>query len=407
MKTRIALLFVSTMTLAACGGSPSPSNPTPADPAASPSTPSSPSGGGSTQNPGGGTQGNPGTNQPGPQPDPQPQPGQQPAQPAPQPQPQQGNAAPASLSHHRCGWIFTIDSAAAQTFIQNAAYYDAIHPDWFALQSDSVGIRNLKDVDNAAVLAAAKANHVAVIPLVTSVESVDWTRAMISDPGKRAAHVAELVKLAQSHNYDGLDLDYEHLWNPSDKAPLLAFIQQFAAAMHAVNKSASMAVPALDGPSSVWDYAATSAALDDVHMMGYDFHTIGTHAGPTAPLGWIEQVNANVQAQGGHPEKFILGLPNYGVTTTSACTLSTCAATCTGPVSTTTTEMDGCASNTNHYRAGRILNCNTAAGMLFFDDTQSLEEKVSSAKGHGIGGIGYWNVGGEPTGYFAMVKKYF
>ena len=310
------------------------------------------------------------------------------------------------MSHHRCGWIFTVDPAAAQTFIQNAAYYDAIHPDWFALQSDSVAIRPLKDVDDAAVIAAARAHHVAVIPLVTSVESVDYTRTMISDPSKRAAHIAQLVQLAQSHGYDGLDLDYEHLWNPSDKVPLLAFIQQFAAAMHAAGKSASMATPALDGPSSVWDYAAVSAALDDVHMMGYDFHTIGTHAGPTAPLGWIDQVNAFAQSTG-HPEKFILGLPNYGVTTSSACTLSTCAATCTSPISVTTGEMDNCQSNTAHYRAGRILNCNTAAGMLFFDDAQSLEEKVASAKSHSIGGIGYWNVGGEPAGYFEMVKKYY
>jgi spore germination protein YaaH len=138
--------------------------------------------------------------------------------------------------------------------------------------------------------------------------------------------------------------------------------------------------------------------------MGYDFHTVGTHAGPTAPLGWIDAVGAQAAASG-HPEKFILGLPNYGVTTSSFCSLAQCAGQCTGPIADSTNHMQSCPFG--NFDAGRILNCDSANGQLFFDDTQSLEQKVQSAKNHGLGGITYWNVGNEPDGFFDMIQKYY
>jgi spore germination protein YaaH len=239
---------------------------------------------------------------------------------------------------------------------------------------------------------------------VASVDDVDWTRAMLYQPQNRTAHIQILVALAVARGYDGLDLDYEHLWNNDDHAPLVAFIDEFAAAMHAAGKRASMAVPALDGPSTVWDYPAIAGALDEAHLMVYDFHTIGTHAGPTTPVGWAGAV-ADQAAATGHPERFMMGLPNYGVTSTSACALASCAASCTTAVATTTDHMLTCAFG--HYTAGRSLNCNTNAGMLFFDDATSLEEKVQVASSHQLRGVTYWNVGGEPANFFDMIEKYY
>jgi spore germination protein YaaH len=67
--------------------------------------------------------------------------------------------------------------------------------------------------------------------------------------------------------------------------------------------------------------------------------------------------------------------------------------------------MASCSFGT--WTAGRSLNCNSANGMLYFDDAASLEQKVQSAKNRGLAGITYWNVGGEPAGFFDMVRKYF
>jgi spore germination protein YaaH len=316
-----------------------------------------------------------------------------------------GPVTPADGHHRRCGWIFTNDPNAVSTFVANAAWFDAIHPDWYALQSDSISVRPLSGVDDPQTLAAARANKVQVWPMVASVENVDWTRNMMGNPSTRSAHIAQLVQLAQSHNYDGLDLDYEHLWDKSDAQPLAAFMTELGKAMHAAGKKVSMTAPALDGPSSVWSYATMAASLDEAHMMGYDYHTIGTHAGPTAPLGWIDAAAAQAQATG-HPDHFVLGLPNYGVTPTKSCVLASCASSCTSPLLTATDHMNNCSFG--NWAAGRSLNCFTSSNeQLFFDDAQSLAEKAQAAKAHGLAGICYWNVGGEPPGFFAALRAVF
>lgn len=312
--------------------------------------------------------------------------------------------APAG-SHHRCAWMFSHESGLVNDFVANASFFDAIHPVWYALQPDGVNIRTVSGEGNATVIAAAKKAGTALIPTVASVDDVSITRTLLYSPSNRAAHIRKLVDLAISKGYVGLDLDYEHLWNNADAAPIAAFIQEFSAAMHAAGKMADFAAPALSGSSSVWNYVQLAANLDSVHLMGYDYHTIGTHAGPTAPLGWIEAVNTWVEKTG-RPEKFVLGIPNYGVTQSSMCALADCAARCTSSVQTNSTHMQNCSYGAFQV-AERILNCNTNQGALFFDDVASLEAKVQSARRHKLAGISYWQLGGEPAGLFEMIRRYF
>lgn len=312
----------------------------------------------------------------------------------------------ASPSGRRCGWMFTTDAAARASFTQNAAWFTAIHPVWYAMNGDGVTVRPIAGTDDAGILATARQHGVAVIPLVAGVDSVADVRRMLYSPKNRAAHVKELVALATARGYAGLDLDYEHLWDPADRAPLAAFIAEVGAAMRAAGKHISMAAPSLPAPSTVWSYPDLAAALSEVHLMGYDYHYLGSHEGPTSPLGWIDGVLAQVVATG-HPERFTLGLPNYGLSASTSCPLGDCAARCAGPVATTHPHMKGCA-----YGAcatmDRTPNCPTGGGeTLFFDDAQSLELKVRSARREGLGGVTYWSLGGEAPGWFAMVRKYF
>jgi spore germination protein YaaH len=313
-----------------------------------------------------------------------------------------GTPAPAA-GHRRCGWVFTSDPPAKASYLAHADFFDALHPVWYALNSDGVSIRALSSANDVDVTTSLRTHQAALIPLVASVENAAWTRTMLYDPAKRAAHIKNLVEIAVKNAYDGLDLDYEHLWNRADHDPLVAFVKEFGAAMHAAGKRASIAAPALAESSPVWDYAALAASLDEVHLMGYDFHNVGTHAGPTAPLGWIEIVAANAAAI--DPGKFILGLPNYGLGTGTFCVLDQCAKKCTGPIAGTTDHMSTCPLG--DFAAGRILNCDTAAGRLYFDDAASLGEKAAAAQQHKLRGIGYWSVGGEPADFWGTLRKYY
>jgi spore germination protein YaaH len=314
--------------------------------------------------------------------------------------------------HARCGWLGADDTAGYAVFAAHAAFFDVVHPDWYKLDTnDLVSVDALTGEGDATVLDAAAANGVKVWPLVAGVDDdpngAPYVRQMLSDPQKVAMHVKNLVALAVAKGYPGLDIDYEHMWLASDRAPYEAFINQLSAAMHAAGKEVSIAVPALDQDTagSAWRYADLVGPLDVLHVMGYDFHSIGTHSGPLAPLGWIEAVNAQAQATG-HPEKFILGVGNYGTTPTTYSDSQTCVTRCGGTYATTTDHMATCPYG--NWAAGRAPNCTVQGGeQLFFEDTASMEEKVQSAKAHALGGITYWTIGGEPTGFFAMITSYY
>jgi spore germination protein YaaH len=60
-----------------------------------------------------------------------------------------------------------------------------------------------------------------------------------------------------------------------------------------------------------------------------------------------------------------------------------------------------------HQAAGLSPHCDTANGPVWFEDAASMTEKVQAAKSHGLLGVAYYTVGGEPSGFFsAMTAQY-
>lgn len=362
---RTSILFV--LSLAACGGggssapsasaSPSPSNdPTPASSATNPATGAVGSGG------------------------------------APVP-------AGSHSAHKRCGWIGGDAPAdGLASFQANPDYFDAIHPVWFDLNSDG-SIKPTRYADYAGVAETARAHGVLLIPLVNGADSASYVGAAMASPD---AHVAQLVQIAEK--YDGLDLDYEHLWNVDDRPGYLALLGKAAAALHARGKLLTVAAPAQDRLSGAYDYVGmVHAGVDEIHLMGYDYHYLGgDHMGPLAPLGWLDSVGAYVAGLGVQSH-VILAVANYAVgsgwyTPTAAEAM----ARCTGPVSDGTDHMLSCPYG--HPNAGTAPHCDTAQGQVWFENTQSVSEKVDSAASHNLHGIGYWVVGKELPGFFDAVR---
>src|SRR5262249_23582754 len=205
----------------------------------------------------------------------------------------------------------------------------------------------------------------------------------------------------------GLDIDYEGLWTSGDRAPYTTFLQELAMAMHAAGKQVSIAGPALtsNAANNAWEYPVISGSLDAIHLMGYDYHWLGgDHVGPVAPLGWVDAAAAFAASTGNGP-KYLLGVPNYGVAAGYFCSGTECEAACGGSYSTVDTHMASCPYGV--YSAGRAPHCPYGGSTLNFDDLASLEEKVQAAHNHGLGGITYWTIGRERSGWFQMVQRYY
>jgi spore germination protein YaaH len=314
-------------------------------------------------------------------------------------------AAAGTASHERCAWIGqdTYEDGVA-TFTANADYFTAIHPKWYELAADG-SIRVFANAGDARIADTARARGILLMPMIAN-STKESLRAMLGSDAARADHVARLVALVVDNGWDGLDIDYEHLWSAADRPGYEAFIAALAGELHAAGKQLSVAVPGLVEPlaQSAYDYGFLAAHADAVHIMGYDFHSVGTHSGPVAPLGWVEAVTA--YAASVDASRFILAVPNYGVTPTWYGAFKQAAGACAAGARMSTDHMASCPYG--HYDSGRAPNCTLANGeTLYYDDLDSLAEKIAAARGNGLRGVSYWTVGGEPPGFFDRVREYY
>ena len=161
-----------------------------------------------------------------------------------------------------------------------------------------------------------------------------------------------------------------------------------------------------DHKDAAYDYVQIQDVADVLHLMAYDFHYLGgDHLGPIAPKGWVNDVVTRVQSLG-HPEKYVLGLANYGIGTGWYTSAKDAAARCNGGTHAMTTDhMLTCPIG--HQEAGLSPHCPTSQGDWWFEDAQSMSEKAALAKAHGLGGVGYWTMGDEPDGFFSAMQAQF
>ena len=337
---------------------------------------------------------------------------------------------PPANKHRFCGWLQATGYVAVDqdpgylAFVAHAADFDAVHPMWYSLASTTT-FKPSYGEGSPLVLAntTAGGKRTLLIPTIAAADASQpqWASQMIHDATLRAQHEAAIVSLVTSKGYDGIDLDYEHLPD-ADKAAFSLFAQELGAQLHAKGKTLSFAVGGLiTAKYSHWDYDALSQVADQLHVMGYDFHYLGSHPGPVAPLGWIQQVLTyiNTIGGGGRAGKFILGLPNYGLAGDDAGVTSWFGSSMDsinlvgGVYSSTTTHMGVCPlTNGTTMPSGRAPNATSSKGHLFFDDLASHEEKVIAAQQAGLGGITYWTIGGEPDrpgpkSFFEMIRSHF
>jgi chitinase len=313
----------------------------------------------------------------------------------------------AHAQHKRCGWIGadTFD-AGKKSFLANPDYYDAIHPKWGTLLADG-SVKVLPMADDSEIMSTAKAHGIKVIPLVDA-DDVSFIRGVMASPTAIAAHAATITDLVVKHGYDGVELDYEHLWSAADRAPYVALVKAVAASLHAQHKVLTLALPAMDADhkDAAYDYVQFQDDVDVMHLMAYDYHYMGgDHLGPIAPKGWVNDVVTRVQSLG-HPEKYTLGLANYGIAGGWYTTAKDAAARCNGGTHSMSTDHMATCPN-GHQEAGLSPHCTTAQGEVWFEDVASMTEKAALAKAHGLGGVGYWTMGDEPDGFFSAMQAQF
>lgn len=288
--------------------------------------------------------------------------------------------------------------------------FDEVSPVWYSL--DPSGQIVLADdqhthIDERAVR-DMQDHGIRVIPTVTNLRNGDWNRdivqAMLHDPAAMRAHIRELVDLAVSEGYDGIDIDYEDLTS-ADRAAYTEFLTKLGARLHAAGKLLATAVhpkesnAGYDERNLAQNYRAIGAAVDQVRVMTYDYSWDTSPPGPVAPADWVDKVLAWTVTQI-PPHKVILGIDllgydwtgGRGVTVDHQQALSRARA----HGATIRRSDDGSPWFTYQDTSGNRHE-------VWWEDARSVRAKLRLAARYGLGGVFFWRLGGEDPKVWAQV----
>jgi spore germination protein YaaH len=251
------------------------------------------------------------------------------------------------------------------------------------------------------------------------------SNGVLATATSRSKAVTNLVNLATSNGFAGIDADFEAV-QPANKANYTAFLSSLASALHVYGLKLIVSVPAktsdagasyLDG----YDYAGMGSVVDFLQVMTYDEVGPGwssdsangnTWPGPESGLDWQRQVLSYTVSRV-PASKVLSGLPAYGydfstgqpvhwsdfqavVASHAGARLGRDSASATPWASwgTVTQQPDGTAWSTR-----------TGQPMLWYDDAASVQAKVSLVSSMGLGGTSVWAMGYEDASFWSAVKS--
>ena len=234
---------------------------------------------------------------------------------------------------------------------------------------------------------------------------------VLANPSIRSNLVNNLVNLTTKDGWDGISIDIEKT-PPGDRNNYSAFLAELQKGLRAKDKVLNVSIPAkfIDYPSDLWsgayDYAAIGKAADQVVLMTYDEHGLGTTQGPIASQAWVNRVIAF--AVGKIPkEKIVMGLPVYsfdwGSNKPTLPAYISFAQTMDQAKKHGVEVLYDDNGGVPHYAY-------TAAGVrheVYLENSRSLATKLQYAKNHNLHGVAIWRLGMEdPSMWDNVLKTY-
>ena len=312
--------------------------------------------------------------------------------------------------------VFWDQSRGFDAILANVDVFSEISPFWYRVEADGRVVPYTTASGgtyiDSNILSFLRAHGILVLPTVANIVNGVWDGAAVStiiaDPQLRAVNITNLVNLAITGGYDGIDLDYENL-RATDRPAFTTFVRELASALRAQGKLLTVNVYAKTSEPGTWDgpraqdWLAIGQAADQVRIMTYEYSWSTSGAGPISPLNWVTDVIAFARSQIA-PGKIMQGVPFYGydwvgqrgtdIVWTQAMALA-------NQYSAPVQWDSASASPWFEYRAGATRHT------VWFENGASVDAKLGVAAANGIGGITVWRLGGEdPDNWKAMRSRF-
>jgi GH18 family chitinase len=176
---------------------------------------------------------------------------------------------------------------------------------YFSIYPNSDGSLNTSEINltlQQGLIHTAHLNNVKVSICVGGWNLSANFSPVAANPAIRTTFINNLVQFCLNCGLDGIDLDWEPVWDPADKINYTIMIQELKTAMapHALTLSVAVAAQGSEFGSAAF------GSIDWLHVMAYDMGT--PHSSYDAALAAL----LHWESFGFSRAKIVLGLPFYG-----------------------------------------------------------------------------------------------
>jgi cellulose synthase/poly-beta-1,6-N-acetylglucosamine synthase-like glycosyltransferase/peptidoglycan/xylan/chitin deacetylase (PgdA/CDA1 family)/spore germination protein YaaH len=205
------------------------------------------------------------------------------------------------------GYYVNWDRASMASLRRNLHHLTHLVPEWLVLSN---GRGDLDDQSDPTVIRIAADAGLPVLAMVTNFrdgwQAGDLHRAL-SNADARANLIDNIYSNLTEHKLAGVNIDFEEL-RESDRARLVAFMEQLRARLQPAGLLVTESVPADD---SAYDLKRLGKICDYVVPMVYDEHYQSGEPGPVASEDWFEKQLTDLKSKL-PPEKTVIGMGSYG-----------------------------------------------------------------------------------------------
>jgi spore germination protein YaaH len=328
------------------------------------------------------------------------------------------------------------DGQIAQSYTNLQAYYGSLSAvglgsAYAMLANGAIDSSGVTPTTNN-IIGFSKTKNLPVYPTVSDYSNSyggfdpSVSNGFLATASGRATAVTNLVNLAVSNNFAGIDIDLEAV-QPAMKTQMSAFISALATGLHNQNKKLIISIPPMSGdgaPSYLagYDYAAIGAAVDYFQLMTYDevgpgwsSSSSATWPGPELGLDWMKAKLAYAVSRV-PSAKVLQGLPTYGYDySTGGIAYWKGANGVAGYndiiAARSATKKRDAASATPYATWGTVVqqpdgtpwSAATKQPVLWYDDVQSITAKAALVGTYALGGTSVWAMGYEDGTFWSAV----
>lgn len=317
-----------------------------------------------------------------------------------------GTTATPGPSMKVSGWLPTwTGQKGKDSIIDNTGQgLDESNPFWYGLKSDGT-MKISSHARDAQFMAQIWAAGGEVIPTIHDVADKAATAAVLASPTLRNKIVQEILNEVDTYNYDGFDIDFEHV-KTSNNQSFHIFLKDLGDGLHARNKILSIAIPGKrrDAQWAGYDYDAVGPLVDRFKIMTYGYSgPWSTRAGPIAPTTYIEQVLAYTLPKV-DAKKVYIGIPFYGydwpsdgskIRSVTWSTVQSRIAKSTGGVS----FHPSFEESTFEYTEGGVRH------EVWFQDERSIAAKCALVHKYKVAGIAIWAIGYGGDSFWRTIES--